>query len=527
LQLLDHRDGHVSGAKKVSLTRRKSAGPREIELKLRLPAGGRAILEAEPSFAAAKSQELHLITTYFDTADCLLDGLGLSLRVRQLGDSRIQTVKSHARAESIASTRGEWEWPVRQDTPDVSLLMQIMELANVARLIKGRLLPVFITDIRRTTRLLVVGGSTVVEASIDEGSIAADAVCEPVSELELELKSGAVEQLYRLAAALQAQTPLWLSPESKAARGWRLRTGQLESPQSARPLKLVRRVRVVDGLYRIIDGTLGQLRANIEPALRGDAEGLHQLRIAICQLRAALKLFKHHLNREPAKQFDSRLQRFERLFGGARDWDVFCLETLPKAIVDLPSSRLQDLVPVAEVARRTAHAVTDEAVRGQDFTALVLAMAVWMEAGAARTRTLGDKHLDSRLGGLAPSLLDPVSRKVQRRSRHVGRHSVEALHSLRKSLKRLCFDVDFLAGLYPARAVTTYRQTCNTVEDILSLANDSSVTRELAISLSANSRPELAQPIGLLLRWSDHRSCQALLGLKSALHAFHTVRRFW
>src|SRR6202035_3273010 len=73
---------------------KESASPREVELKLRLPPDSRAILEASSLFAAAPAKELHQVTTYFDTRDSALERAGLTLRVRRIGATRIQTVKS-------------------------------------------------------------------------------------------------------------------------------------------------------------------------------------------------------------------------------------------------------------------------------------------------------------------------------------------------------------------------------------------------------------------------------------------------
>jgi inorganic triphosphatase YgiF len=155
--------------------------------------------------------------------------------------------------------------------------------------------------------------------------------------LELELKGGGYEALYQLAAQFQKLAPLRISAESKAARGWHLRTGQTEPARAARLPKLRRNISVAEGFHKIIGGTLGHLIANIGPTLRGDPEGVHQMRIALRRCRAALKLFAPHLGDEPAGKFDDALRHLGRVFGKARDWDVFCLETLPAAMVKLPA----------------------------------------------------------------------------------------------------------------------------------------------------------------------------------------------
>jgi triphosphatase len=505
----------------------RSLDPREIELKFQLSPGSRAVLEASSVFAAAEARQLHQLTTYFDTPDGVLEKAGLTLRVRQSGNTRIQTVKSRSNGRGAALNRSEWEWQIGQDRPDVERLAKTRKLAKVAKQIKGRLEPVFITDIRRTIRLLHLDRKSIVEAAIDVGRIRAGVVSEAVSELELELKGGDLGTMYRLAVQLQALAPLWISTESKAARGWHLRTGQTEGAQEAQWPKLGRSTQAARGLHEIIGRTLGHLIANIGPTLRGDPEGMHQMRIALRGCRAALKLFELHLDAKTTGQFDEALQRFGRIFGAARDWDVFCLRTLPAAMEDLPGERLRDLNQVAEVQRQAAHAVVVEAVWGQHFTALVLGLAVWTEAGAARPSTLGDDRMGKRLVSLAPSLLDRVARKAAKRARHAGRLSVEELHRLRKALDKLCDDVKYLAGLFPVGAANAYRGRCEDVQEILGMANDAVVTKQLARKLVTDSRPDLAEPAGALVLWSKRRRQKTMQGLKGALKHFRATPAFW
>jgi len=505
----------------------KSLDPREVELKFQLPPGSRAALESSPAFAAAHPKQHRQVSTYFDTPDSLLDEAGLTLRVRRTGNSRIQTVKSRSSGRGVATTRSEWEWPIDQDVPDVGLLAETCALAKAAKAIKGKLEPIFVTDIRRTIHLLHLDDNTVVEAAIDEGIIKAGPAREPVSELELELKAGCTLGMYRLAAELQALAPLWISSESKAARGWQLLTGQTEGGQLAQMPKLGRLVQAAAGFREILGGTLGHLMANIGATLRGDPEALHQMRIAIRESRAVLRLFEQHLDAAAVERFNAALRRYGEIFGTARDWDVFCLETLSKAKADLPAERLEDLNLVAEVERQFAHASVADAVRGRDFTAMVLGLAIWAEAGATRPPTFGDDRMRKRLGILAPSLLDRAAGKVKRRGRHARRLSATKRHELRKSLKKLTFDIVSFAGLYRPRAVKIYCDRCEALEKILGRANDAAVTQRLALTLVTAIRPDLAKPANALTRWSKRQGVEALQDLNAALKDFRATPAFW
>jgi triphosphatase len=506
---------------------KESALPREVELKLRLPPGSRAILEASSLFAAAPAKEVHQVTTYFDTRDRALDRAGLTLRVRRVGATRIQTVKSRADGRGVATSRNEWEWRIGQDTPDISRLAKTTALAAASKTINGKLTRLFVTDIRRTVRLLHLDDDTIVEAAIDKGTIKAGQAHESVSELELELKAGCVAPIYRLAADLQTQVPLWISPESKAARGWHLLTGHMSEAQPARLPKLQRSALAAPGFQVIIAGTLGHLMTNIGPTLGGTVEGVHEMRIALRATRAALKLFEPHLSASTAARFDTQLQCFSRIFGTARDWDVFCVKTLPVAAAELATGQLRGLQAAAEVQRQLAHKAVVDVIRGHELTALVLSLACWVEAGSGRPNLLGDAHMGKRLLTLAPSLLNRVELAAKRRARHIGRLSAEQRHNLRKSLKKLCCDVESLSSLFRGGAVKTYRNRCERMLQILGCMNDAVVTRRLARHLLTESRSDLTTSAAALMRWSKHRDPSAQQDLRGALKAFQAAPSFW
>ena len=229
--------------------------PMEVELKLRLPATGRTELEQHPAFQpplATAPEERHEVTTYFDTPDLALAGKGISLRVRRNGDRRVQTVKLQGAGPAVAAQRGEWEWPIEQDTPDLGRLAETPAGAIASDLAGKELEPVFVTDIRRTVRELRVDENTTAEAALDEGTITAGSASEAVSELELELRDGTLAPLYRLALDLHATVPLTIGPESKADRGYRLRTGQAPAARKAPDLDLDRDIGVPEAFREIV-----------------------------------------------------------------------------------------------------------------------------------------------------------------------------------------------------------------------------------------------------------------------------------
>ena len=501
--------------------------PREVELKLHLPPGSRAILEQSSCFVGVGSTQSHLVTTYFDTAEGLLDRAGLTLRVRRSGDALVQTVKSQANARCVASDRSEWEWPIAQDHPDAGCLARVKELAEIAEAVDGRLQPLFVTDIQRSTRLLNLAGGTIVEAAFDEGAIVAGTSREAVCELELELKGGPVGSLYQLAAHLHALAPFWISPESKATRGWRLQRGEGDGAQKAHAPKLGRNIGVAEAVHDIIGAGLGHLIANIGPTLQGNAEGLHQMRVALRGCRTALRLFMPYLDPVSGRELNAELRRIGRILGKARDWDVFVLETLPAASTRLSATQLQALLRAGQRERQKANSAVKETVQGHGFTEVILRLACWLEAELAKPRLFGGGCNERGAPSLAAELLDRAASRMRKRARHAGRLSAEDRHLLRKSLKRLSYAVGHLAGPYGRRTVKTYQTRCATLQRMLGKANDAAVTRRLALGLKADEEPALAEAGAALANWSDRQSRKALKGFSRATARLLEARQFW
>src|SRR3546814_7308626 len=77
-----------------------------------------------------------------------------------------------------------------------------------------------------------------IELALDQGVIRSGERSMPLSEAELELKSGRPERLYELALALHGTVPFTLESRTKSARGYALFSGTRAEPQRAAPVRL-------------------------------------------------------------------------------------------------------------------------------------------------------------------------------------------------------------------------------------------------------------------------------------------------
>jgi triphosphatase len=494
---------------------------REVELKLAVPDGAVDSLLKHPALqlSSRQARRRNEVTTYFDTPDHALAQAGLSLRVRRTEGRRVQTLKANPRS-GVTADRAEWEWSVQQDTPDLSLLTP----TPVAEYLPGTidLEPVFVTDIHRTVSDLALGENAHVEAALDEGVIVADHAREPVRELELELRQGDPASLYRLALELHAAAPMTVMSESKAARGYRLRGGGNPAAHKSADMALARHTSAAAAFRQVLTAGLGHLLANQPAALCGDAEGIHQMRVAIRRLRAAMTLFEQHLEPHATSRFEAELRRVGQIFGDARDWDVFCLQVMPETFGAADWREL--LLPPATARRAVAHRRFAREVQAPPFTALILSLAAWAEG---EPRLLGDAALEQPIEDLAPRLLGRLAHKVERRGRHIEDCSDAERHALRKSLKKLRYGVDYLQALYSPKPVRSFLHHCKKLQQVLGDINDTVTAIALAGSLADAARPDLAPAVGEVAKQLDGRRRDALRSLAKRWKAFQAESWFW
>src|SRR3984885_5627558 len=303
-----------------------------------LPAVRRALeaMAASPE-SPRRASRARLVSTYYDTPDHALARRGSSLRVRRHGRKFVQTVKSAASPGDSGLARGEWEDRVAGERPDPQAAQTGPFLSPE---IAKQLRPLFRTEVSRLTIPLAPEPATRIEAAIDRGSIRNGDNTPPakISEIELELKSGAATALYDVALKLLHVAPLRLEPRSKAERGYRLSEHEEGAGEAvhAAPLNLRAGLSAEAALQRIGRACLDHMLRNEDAALAGDAEGIHQMRVAVRRLRAILSAFAPLLPRAQRRWASGELRWFADVLGDTRNLDVFADGLVGPARAALP-----------------------------------------------------------------------------------------------------------------------------------------------------------------------------------------------
>jgi inorganic triphosphatase YgiF len=206
--------------------------PKEIELKLELPPTSLPHLKKVPLLRALKkpARSATEVSVYFDTDKRKLRKKGLMLRVRHIGNRYVQTIKSVRNPGMFE--RDEWESEIADEMPNLRLARGTALAPLLSRKFCSQLKPVFETRVRRTTYPLT-DGQRDIALMVDKGLIATGHRSKPLCEVELELKRGDEEELFKVARQLTHVLPAQLALKSKAERGYELLEGRVAAPEKA------------------------------------------------------------------------------------------------------------------------------------------------------------------------------------------------------------------------------------------------------------------------------------------------------
>jgi triphosphatase len=482
---------------------------------------------------APLASRARLVSTYYDTPDHALARRGSSLRVRRKGRQFVQTVKATGSVAENGPSRGEWEDRVKGETPDPHAAQTGPFLPPDIAL---RLGPLFRTEVSRLTIPLTPAPATRIEAAIDRGRIrnGAGTPPEPISEVELELKSGDATALYDVALKLLQIAPLRLERRSKAERGYRLAVHDraVAKPVHAEALDLHGSLSGETVLRRIGRACLDHLLRNEDAALAGDGEGIHQMRVAVRRLRAMLSAFAPLLPREQRRWASGELRWFGDALGEARNLDVFTATLLPHGRAALPvASEFERLARAAERRRDVARREVVKAIRSNRYTETLLELLRWFDGQSWREGA--DPALQQPVDTLASALLDRCRDKAVRRAKGFAEQSAKKRHRLRIALKQLRYAAELLGGLYDPTETKHFVQRLKRLQDDLGDANDVRVGRDIVDALAPPVTGRSRRTTGIahaghrLIAWHKRRLEKDEPALREHLDALLAARLFW
>jgi inorganic triphosphatase YgiF len=504
----------------------------ESELKLTMTPGvAQRLLKSQfwKPLRHGRTLHRHLISTYFDTPQHLLRRSGVALRIREAGGAREQTLKVPVAGPAGLQNYEEWTMPVSGTRPSLASLRDVDSLAFLWRARSARRIePVFTTEFDRTTMQLRTEAAEI-ELAVDIGCIRVErngatreqAIC----ELELELVAGDASALSDVALQICENWDALPAHQTKAERGYSLARASLR-PRASKPgkVELRREMTAGEAFQIVISGALEHLYENRVPTLLGRPEGIHQTRVAMRRLRAALRAFKSLLPYHERKAFNGELRWFQQKLAPARDWHVFVNETLP-SIGDSGRSRDEDVVKLRRVAvseRRRATALAREHLVSRRYARLILQFQKWV---TELERTVSPGVWQQPVVPFARRVVHKANQELLRETRSLKRLPIEELHTLRKRAKKTRYATEFFASLWPAHEVTPYVRVIEQLQSRLGAANDAGVAGRILLTLRhGRLDPELMQ---LVQECSQQRVRECVDATRPLWRRFRSVRAFW
>jgi inorganic triphosphatase YgiF len=502
----------------------------EIELKLLVDANSLADFNDAPVISANarnKGARKHLKSVYYDTPERTLWQNGLTLRVRQNGARFVQTVKAEFRDDP--HRRGEWEASVASMAPDLALAMPFIPEKLRTEIESSRIEPVFTADIRRHQRMLELPSGTV-EVAFDHGVIKAGDRSMPVSEIELELKSGSASAIHELALRLSEHGEVRPSIRTKSARGFDLAADTPPSAKRPAKLRLDPTIALDDAFATILRSCLKHLLDAIPAAEDGrDPDGIHQLRVSLRRLRAALDLMRSVGSLSRLEQLRTDARWFAHNLSAAREWDIFETETLPTVAKGCPTiAGFEALGDIAEKRRSAAYNKVRMVLTDRRCAAFIIGLGGWIEARGWRSDVAPENlgQLAEPTTNFAHRMLSAQHAKVLKRGKHFKSQTAEERHRLRLAVKKLRYVVEFLLPLYdlgkPARR---YSQKLAELQEELGSFNDMATTASLLSGIGgelegANARAAIAG-------WQAHAMVGSEQRLRVAWSEFSKTKTPW
>jgi triphosphatase len=514
---------------------------REVELKLEVPAS--AVDEVahlpwlkEVSNGVPKCEKL--VTVYFDTAKSKLREHGLVLRVRHTGENRLQTIKADKKGTHGPFGRDEWEEKIDSDTPNLKLADGTALEPLATKKLRRKLKPIFETVVERTT-FPIHAGETDLEVAFDHGFIKADGRHEPISEIEIELKHGDPSGIAIVADRLVQSVPINYSARSKAERGYALSADEAAKPVGAGTINLDPKVSTADAFQAVALSCLDHAAANARAVCEGDTEGIHQMRVGLRRLRAAISVFKNLLLAPETEVIKTELKWLTEQLGPARDFDVLIEGRVRPVHRSGPiTAELGVLERDLEVKRDAGLDKAKAAVNSERYRELGLRTALWIAHGewSRNLEPLSVARRQRPAAEFAAEHLAKRTKKILKKLEGIEAFDARRRHKLRISVKKLRYACEFFAGLFDSRKQATQRKQFSKIlknlQGSLGNLNDIEVHKRLATTIAHPRKGSRKQPVkalamGFIAGQEHQQIASCITAVEKAGEQLSDLQRFW
>jgi inorganic triphosphatase YgiF len=469
------------------------------------------------------------VSVYFDTPDLNLFDAGVSLRVRRTSGRWIQTIKVAGKSLAGLHQRDEWEDPIAKSHPDFTKIIEPSLLKLFSdRQLRETIKPIFQTEVHRSTWQLCFDNGDEVELVMDVGQVISNQHVEPISEIELELKSGNKRRLFDITLALMQDIPLTINNKTKSERGYAYYRLNTPAVFKGKSVKLSSNADIQSTFKKVVLACLDHLQSNQEMVLYGtDVEGVHQMRVALRRMRSAFSVFRKLVNDVDRNALLVELEWLADILGQVRDLDVLITQTLPAIIGVFPHhSGLLELRDIAIHAQEETYIELRKAINSQRYQCLLISLAAWLEKELFNvTIKNGKKH---PLLSFASSVLNKRHKRLQLLSKRFLVMSSEERHGTRISIKKFRYAMEFFTSLYPSGNSRSFINRLSQLQKYLGLLNDIATTEKLVQQLTGKKPSQvLKEALYILSGFNECYRQYCINQSEKALRKLLSQKPFW
>jgi CHAD domain-containing protein len=245
--------------------------------------------------------------------------------------------------------------------------------------------------------------------------------------------------------------------------------------------------------------------------------GIHQTRVALRRLRAALSLFRGAVDGPTEGRIVRALAAEAKWLAGecapARDLHVFLTET----VEEVPP----EVKRIANRLARAHHERARTALSGARHSSFDGQLTAFVQT--APTAPSG------RLEDFGRTLLEQRHAKVERRGHHLKQLDRERLHKLRIAIKKLRYAATFLRPAFASESAKAYIEATVRLQGALGAMNDRAVASHMLADIAVAARPteDVERPLRKLAKQAASGDKRQRHKLQAAWKRFKEVGRFW
>ena len=323
-------------------------------------------------------------------------------------------------------------------------------------------------------------------------------------------------------------------------------TSRAPAPVRADLPQLDRDMTVAMAAHRVLKSCLAHLLDNRLPVLKSDdAEAIHQARVALRRLRAAIGIFRNALRDKEIAFLGSEARWLADELGPARDIDVFLAEVFePVAEACKDAEGLASYRGAALELQRQRLARARAALRSRRFGIWRDRFRSWLAADVAPPLAVVPDSDPGVVGtryrpiaSYAAEVLTKRDQKTRKRGHHVMHLDAEQRHDLRITVKKLRYAAEFFSGLYE-HSPKRYLKRLSRLQDVLGRFNDVAVAQKLMRDIERATAPkgvesgsrastEVHHVSGLVGGWHAARAAAAERKLRERWRGFLAAGPFW